>query len=251
MKVTEHAPGNFCWAELATSDGNGAKAFYSGLFDWRFEDSPIGPDEVYTMYFKGDGTVAASHQTSGHPPHWGVYVSVPDVDQTAAEAKAAGGSVLMEPFDVMTVGRMAVLQDPAGAVISIWQAKQHIGYTVIDEPDAVCWNELNTRDAATAGRFYAATFGWDPKESQLGGGYTEFYNQGKSIAGMMAMGAEMEGVPPHWMVYFQVEDCDATVAKAGTLGANVFVPPTDIPTVGRFSIIQDPQGAAFGVIKLG
>ncbi len=251
MKVTQHPTGSFCWAELVTSDGNGAKAFYTGLFGWRYEDNPMGPDSVYTMYYMGDGVVCASHESKEYPPHWGPYVNVPNVDQTAAEAKAAGGTVMAEPFDVMTVGRMAVLQDPTGAVISIWQPKEHIGYTVIDEPNAVCWDELNTTDTAAAGRFYAGTFGWDPKESQIGGGYTEFYNQGKAIAGMMAMGPEMQGVPPHWTIYFQVEDCDATVAKATSLGGKSCMPPTDIPTVGRFAIHSDPQGAAFGVIKLG
>src|SRR5687768_17570192 len=109
MKVTEHPAGNFCWAELVTSDGNAAKAFYTGLFGWHSEDNPIGPDEVYTMYYKGEGVVCASYKSSEHPPHWGVYVNVPNVDQTAAEARAAGGNVVAEPFDVMTVGWMAVV----------------------------------------------------------------------------------------------------------------------------------------------
>ena len=246
MTVTEHAPGNFCWAELTTSDGAAAKAFYEGLFGWTHLDNPMGPDSVYTMYHKGEGVAAASYQEPGMPPHWGVYITTPDVDAAAAKAKAAGATVLMEPFDVMIHGRMAVLQDPTGAHLSLWQPKEHPGYTVVDEPGAVCWNELNTRDTAAAKSFYASVFGWNPVESPMGG-YVEFENNGKKIGGMMAITPEMGDVPPHWLPYFQVENADDSANKAKSLSGRVYHGPADIPGMGRFAIVADPQGAVFGI----
>jgi predicted enzyme related to lactoylglutathione lyase len=157
---------------------------------------------------------------------------------------------LAPPFDVMDAGRMAVLQDPSGAVFQVWQANKHIGVKILNEPGALCWSELTTRDAAAAESFYTRLFGWTAKHSMPSAGmeYTEFSNQGQPGIGMLPMPADMPAsMPSYWMPYFQVVDCDASTEKAKDLGASVMVPPRDIPKTGRFAILSDPQGAMFAV----
>ena len=159
--------------------------------------------------------------------------------------------VFVEPMDVLDVGRMAVFADPTGAACAIWQPKQHKGAGLVNEPGSLAWNELNTRDTSTAAAFYTDVFGWDPATSQMGDMvYTEWKLGGKTIGGMMTMPAQVPAeVPSHWLAYFAVADCDATVSAATGLGATVMAPPIDIPA-GRFSVLLDPAGAVFGVIAL-
>jgi predicted enzyme related to lactoylglutathione lyase len=250
MHVTKHGNGRFCWAELSTSDGPGAKAFYHELMGWQGEDSPMGPDMVYTMLkLNGENVAALYEDHSGKaPPHWQAYISVDDVDASAARAKELGGTLLGEPFDVMEHGRMAVVQDPTGAVFCMWQPKTHIGYSVVVEPGAVCWNELRTRDTERAATFYSGLFGYGIKHSEMPMPYTEFQLDGQSVAGMGAIEPQAEGVPPHWNVYFTVTDCAATVDHAVRLGATTILPPMEIPGVGTMAIIKDPQGAVFAFV---
>jgi len=257
QEVIEHAPGSFCWVELGTSDAAASKKFYSAIFGWTMEDEQVAPDCVYTKLQIGGKDVGALYQLNeemkaqGIPPNWGLYVAVTNVDETAKQVTALGGKVVMEPFDVMDVGRMAILQDPTGATLSLWQARKHIGSQVVNQPGTLCWSELATTNAETAGAFLSKLFGWSLKAGDVAGfTYTEFINQGTPIGGMMQMTAEWGGVPPYWMPYFAVEDCDAVTEKAKSAGASIKVPPTDIPNTGRFSVIQDPQGAGFAIIKL-
>jgi uncharacterized protein len=256
-ETPQYAPGTFCWFELGTSDSAAAKKFYTELFGWDFTDSPIGPGMVYTMLKQDGKDLGALYElmpemkAQGIPPHWLSYVSVTSADESAAKAKAAGATVLKEPFDVMTVGRMAVIQDPTGAVFALWQAGTHSGAGITNVPNSVCWNELATNDTARGGDFYTTVFGWTKKVQQMGPmEYTSFMNGERPAGGMYKLPPEMANVPPNWMVYFAVNDCDASVAKAASLGAKTISPPMDIPGVGRFSILLDPQGAAFAVIKL-
>ena len=249
----EHAPGSFCWAELATTDGAGAKKFYSELFGWTTHDSPVGPGMVYTM-LKLDGKDVGALYEKGEtmkdvPTFWASYISVANAEEIAAKAKALGGTVMKEPFDVMDVGRMAVITDPTGATFCIWQPGKHTGYGVKGEPNSVSWNELLTTDTARAIDFYTKLFGW---VAQTHGPmqYTEFMIGDTHAGGMMPIQPHMGPMPPHWGIYFAVEDCDATFAKATSLGARAFVPPTTIENVGRFSTMSDPQGAVFAIIKL-
>ncbi len=153
----------------------------------------------------------------------------------------------------MDVGRMAVIQDPAGATLCLWTAKQHIGAGVKNEPGALCWSELYTTNVDASGKFYARTLGWKPEAIDMGpmGVYTLFKAEGveDSVAGMMGMPDAMKGAPSHWLVYVQVEDCDAQLEKAEALGAKTLMPATDIPNVGRFAIAEDPTGAVFALYK--
>jgi predicted enzyme related to lactoylglutathione lyase len=249
-EVTRHEPGSFSWAELATSDAEGAKKFYTSLFGWSFSDSPAGPGMVYTMLQKKGKNVGALYNpgptAGGAPPHWMTYVTVASADDSAKKAEDLGGKAIAEPFDVMDVGRMATIRDPQGAVICLWQPKKHIGAEVVNEPNAMCWCELDTTDLESAKRFYTGLFGWGTK---VGGDYTEFQRNGTSIGGMMKIPKDWGSVPPSWLVYFAVEDCDRAAAKTSELGGRPIVPPTDIPNVGRFAVLSDPQGAVFAVIK--
>jgi predicted enzyme related to lactoylglutathione lyase len=187
----------------------------------------------------------------GQPPAWTTYVYIEDADTTAKEIESAGGTALAPPFDVMTAGRMGVFADPTGAVIAIWQPRDFQGAQLVSEPATICWNELHTRDPERARQFYQDVFGWGGQTSQMDGmTYTEWKLGDATIGGMMPMGDQFPAnVPPHWLVYFAVDDCDASVAKAGQLGGSVLSPAMDIPQ-GRFAVLGDPQGAAFGIIKL-
>jgi uncharacterized protein len=253
-ELTKHEPGSFSWIELATTDTAGGKAFYTALFGWTFVDTPAGPDMVYTRFQLRGKDVAALYpqpkeqRDQGVPPNWGSYVSVESADGTAAKARELGGRVLLEPFDVFDYGRMAVVEDPTGAIFSIWEARTHIGVQVLGEPNSLCWNELYTRDTAAALKFYSALFAWRPKTDA--GGYTEWLISDRAVGGMIQIAPEWGPMPPNWTPYFLVEDCDATAQRALQLGGRQLVPARDIENVGRFTMIQDPQGACFAIIKL-
>jgi predicted enzyme related to lactoylglutathione lyase len=257
QETVEYKPGTFCWVELATKDGDAAKTFYTNLFGWTYIDHPMGPGMVYTMLQLDGKDVGALYQmppemsAQGIPPNWLSYVSVTSADEAAAKAKASGATLLKEPFDVYTVGRMAVIQDPTGGVFAVWQARDHKGAGIYNVPNSFCWNELATRDTKKAGEFYSTVFGWTRDTQNFGPmEYTMFQNNGRGNGGMFGITPEMGQLPPHWLVYFAVDDCDAKVKKATELGAKVMKPADDIPGVGRFAILLDPQGAAFAVIKL-
>lgn len=259
-EFSSHAPGTFSWPELSTSDRKAGIAFYGGLFGWQPDDRPAGPgpDDVYTMLMlRGKEVGAAAGQRPderqmGVPPHWNMYVTVASADDAAKRAAELGGKILAPPFDVMDAGRMAVLQDPTGAVFLVWQPKQHIGAKILFEPGALCWTELTTKNPAQAEAFYTALFGWVAKHSAPAAvmAYTEFSVGGQPMVGMMAMPPGMPPeVPSYWMPYFQVDDCDGSAAKANRLGGSTMIGPQDIPGTGRFAILADPQGARFAVFQ--
>jgi uncharacterized protein len=256
-EVSSHPPGAFCWPELATLDQNGAKAFYSALFGWDVMEVPIGPGETYSMFKSGGRDMAAAYsmrtemRLQGVPPHWMSYVSVTDADAAVRKAQSLGGSVVTPALDVFESGRMAVLQDPTGAIFAVWQPKKHIGVGRVDEPGALCWTELMTGDPERARTFYTALFGWEAKSGAHAGlPYTELSNKGAPQAGMMPIPPDLKTVPPHWTPYFAVEDCDASAARARALGGRLYVEPTNIPNVGRFALVADPQGATFSIIRI-
>jgi uncharacterized protein len=246
-----HAPGTPSWVDLASPDVDASRRFYGDLFGWEAWIAPQPEAGGYTIFLKNGKQVAGLGGIfmEGQPPAWSTYVSTDDADSTAQKVRDAGGQVIVEPFDVMDQGRMAVFQDPTGAYISIWQGKAHQGSQLVNEPGSFGWNELATRDIAAAKDFYGKVFGWGYKDSAMpqGGSYTEWQLNGKSIGGGMEMGENYPPqVPPHWLVYFVVEDADLSTAKAEELGAKVLMPPMDIQP-GRFSVLQDPQGAAFAL----
>jgi len=252
----EHAPGTFCYAELVSKDPAASGKFYTELFGWNRNDEDMGEYGIYTQFdLGGDVTAAqykltAEHEGAGMPSCWGQYVTVADCDESTAKAQSLGGEVVMGPMEVMDYGRMTILKDPQGAVIHLWQPRQNCGVGVLDDPGAMCWNELMTTDTDAAGKFYTNLFGWGVETMDMGemGTYTMWTrNEGRPAGGMLAISAAMGPVPPNWLVYFAVTDPDATHAKAVALGGQSVVAPTDIPNAGRFAVIQDPVGAVFGV----
>lgn len=256
-EFSAHTPGTFCWSELGTIDRKGAVAFYRGLFGWDVNDQPMGPDDVYSMFQMRGKEIAAAYTMRAEerqrnvPPHWNAYVSVTSADDAVGKAQELGGKALVPSFDVFDVGRMAVLQDPTGAVFCVWQPKRHIGAKILREPGALCWTELATRDTKAAEKFYTRLFGWSAKTGGAGGAaYTEFSVAGTADSGMMQLNPAWGSVPPHWTPYFAVTDCNTSVAKANALGGKAVKPASDIPKVGRFAVLQDPQGAVFAIIKI-
>lgn len=255
QETPDPKPGSFCWIELGTTDNDAAKNFYTQLFDWEYQDHPMGPDGTYTMLLLDGKDVGGLYKltadmlSAGVPPHWMSYIATDNADETTEKAKAAGATVMNGPFDVSTLGRMAVLQDPTGAVFSIWQAKDNKGTAVSGVPNSPVWNELGTNDTQKAGDFYANVFGWTKQMFPGPMEYTVFNNGDKGVGGMYQITPEMGPIPPNWLVYIAVDDCDAKVQKATELGASVIRPAEDIPGVGRFAILADPQGAAFALLK--
>ncbi|MDQ1508645.1 MAG: uncharacterized protein QOG50_489 [Actinomycetota bacterium] len=252
---TEYAPGTPSWVDLQTSDPAGAKAFYSALFGWEFEDLPVGDDAegnpaFYSMAAKFGKNVAAIAPLpmAGVPPHWNTYVTVADVDATAAEVEGAGGTVVMGAFDVMDAGRMAVVADPTGAMVCLWTPKTSIGAELVNEHGTLSWNELMSPDVPAAAKFYNKIFGWEANNLEMPGmQYTEFKLGDRTIGG--GMKPPMEGMPAVWGIYFAVDDTDKAAEIAKSKGGTVMQEPTDIPP-GRMAVIADPAGAMFSIIKM-
>jgi predicted enzyme related to lactoylglutathione lyase len=248
---TRYAAGTFSWVDLTTTDQDAARAFYAGLFGWQADDMPAGEGVVYSMMRVGDAHVAAispqpqEQREAGVPPTWNSYVTVDSADATAARAAELGGTVHAQPFDVLDAGRMAVVQDPQGAWFMVWEPRHTVGAGLVNAPGALVWNELASDDLAGSTAFYAGLFGWQiaqlPGSEQV---YLAIRNDGASNGGMRAV--EPPGVPPHWLVYFGVEDLDGALARASELGGVVHAGPIDIQTA-RIAIVADPQGAVFAL----
>lgn len=240
--------GVFSWVDIGTNAREGAVAFYTGLFGWEAQDTGEETGH-YTIVSKDGRQVAAISpaQENAGPPFWATYVNVDDVDAVAGKVEAAGGKVVAGPMDVMSFGRMAVLTDPTGAFISAWQARDHIGAQLVNEPGSLVWNELSTSDLAAAKGFYSAVFGWGWAGTEE---YAEVQVGGRSIGGAAPRRPELPAsVPDHWLVYFASADVDADVQKAVGLGASVMAEPMDIPGTGRIAVVADPQGATFGLFS--
>lgn len=261
-EVTSHAHGAPSWADLSTTDESAALSFYAALFGWADEPQEMGPNSYYHLQKVNGRSACAIYQQSEEersqnvPSHWNIYITVDDVEEAAAAIRKNGGQVVFGPMDVFEAGRMAMCQDPQGAFFAVWQAKEHIGAEIKGETGAMYWHELLTTDRAGALEFYKAVFGLESfqvPESQLD--YVMLRTEGTEVAGVLQINPEMGEFPPHWSVYFGVESADATVEQARSLGAAVYVPPTDIvpvegnPAMGRFSSLADPQGASFSIFE--
>jgi predicted enzyme related to lactoylglutathione lyase len=248
--VDKYAPGTPCWIELSTTDLDAALRFYGAVLGWGFDSGALPDGNEYVMPHLRDRAIGGMYARPGDqkdiPPRWLLFVAVNDADDTASRVTALGGRLTDPPYDVMDSGRMAVLQDPTGATVALWQAGRAIGSRVTNEPGAFSWAELATRDAHRAATFYCGLFGWDVKEAP-DGSYTEFQVDDQSIAGMLTMDERHGDAPPHWLAYFGASDCDAAAALVESKGGRVEMPPTDIPNVGRIAVAADPQGARFAL----
>jgi uncharacterized protein len=251
---TGYDPGTPCWIDLGTPDQDAAGDFYGSLFGWNLQEDEnaeqTGGYRVAVLKDKAVGGVMRLMQ-EGQPPAWMTYICVDDADATVARAKEAGGEVIVEAMTVLDYGRMAILKDPAGAVVGLWQPGVNIGAGLVNEPGAFSWSEINVRDTEAAKSFYGDVFGWTFEDTEFEGAgtYTLVKNDGTSFGGLVDIsGRAPDEVPPHWLVYFGIEDADKAAAKTTEMGGSVAVGPEDIPTVGRFAVLRDPFGAAFAVI---
>ena len=243
---TEHAPGTFSWVDLTTSDADGAKRFYASLFGWEFEDNDIPGGGSYAMCkVDGEYVAAIPSSTDIAPPHWNNYVTVASADDAAAKAKELGATLIEEPFDVMQAGRMALLADPAGATLCVWEARDAIGAGRVNEPGALTWNELHTTDLDGASAFYGALFGWTTEAMPTGDGppYLVISNSGRSNGGITAT---QPGEPPNWVPYFAVSSVDDALSEANEGGGATLAGPIPMPQ-GRIAVLRDPQGAVFAL----
>jgi uncharacterized protein len=258
-KRTSYEPGTFSWAELSTTDPDAAKAFYGALLGWEADDREIPGGGVYSMMQLGGESVAAIQRKPDFqerlPPYWFSYITVASADEAAEKAKEAGANVHVEPFDVLESGRMAVIMDPTGASFGIWEPRDHIGATLVNDPGALTWNELSTDDVGKAIEFYEALFGWSVESVDTGGGppYWTIHHQGGAggrNGGVRELAPEQveQGVPPHWMPYFTVGSAEGAISASDGAGGATLFGPMDLPT-GRIGIIRDPQGAIFGVFE--
>ena len=254
--ITEYAPGSPSWADLLSHDGQAAKDFYTALFGWEFQDHPAGPDMTYTMYtHNGQAACASAEAGPGQenlPPHWSVYVTVDDLEAAVERAKAAGGTVVFDPMDVLDVGRMAIIQDKEGAFLRLWYPLKHAGAEVMHEPGALTWFELATTDPESAADFYQQVLGVEIKQDE---NVQEFpywlmWLGEQMVGGIIQIGEDWGPVPPNWGVYFGVNDVDATAAQAQELGGGAIIEPRDLMDFARFSVLRDAEGAVFTVIRL-
>jgi uncharacterized protein len=255
-KRTTHPPGTFSWVDLATTDPSGAKTFYTGLFGWETQDNDAGDGDggVYiTASVEGDAVCGLFEMPDemrgmGVPPNWTSYVTVDDADATAARVTELGGEVVRDAFDVMDLGRMAVLKDPQGAVFAIWQPGSRIGAERVNDVGCLCINELATSDMEAAGSFYADLFGWTMEMVDTGPGGPPImaaYNGGTLNANLSAVEG---GAPPHWRPYFTVESVASALERIGELGGKTLAGPIPIPE-GGIAIALDPQGAVFALFE--
>ena len=249
---TQYTPGTFSWTDLNTTDQEAAKAFYSGLFGWEITDMPAGEGINYSMAAIDGKWVAAispqpqQQREAGVPPSWNSYITVEDIDASAARARELGAAVHAEPFDVLAAGRMAVIQDPQGAWFLLWQPKDHIGAGLVNAPGALSWNELGSPDLEGSARFYGDLLGWTTTPMD---GADPPYLVISTAAGHSNGGIRPPappGAPAFWLVYFATGDIEGSVARVGELGGTVLVPATDIG-IARIAVAQDPQGAVFAL----
>ena len=244
--------GKFVWFEYTSPDARKAQAFYGELFGWKTKEMKVD-ENPYTMIALGDDTIGGYWPPPEGGPkgaYWISHLLVEDAEASAAKVKSLGGTVKMEPMKVGDVGTFAVVADPTGAVFSLWAPKKMEGNGDFrGKPGAWVWNELYTSDPAKAVAFYKALAGFEEQAMDMGpmGTYHVLNKDGAGRAGVMK--SPMPEVPPNWLPYVQVEDADRIAERAKKLGGEVIVPPADIPDVGRFAVLKDNQGAAFGILK--
>ena len=253
QRDTPWEPGTPCWTDLMTTDAAAARDFYSALFGWHIE---VGGPETgnYGMCTVNGREVAGIGGMQGeetHPPVWTTYLATDDAQVTLEAAEKLGANVLVPVMDIMEFGRMGVFQLPSGGAVGLWQSGTHNGFGIANEPGTVTWNEFMTRDYDAAKSFYADLFGYQYQEiGDAGFKYATISLDGqRSIGGIGELPGEVPAhIPPHWRVYFDVEDADASTAKAAKLDGSVLQEPHDMP-YGRWADLVDPQGAPFSVVR--
>jgi uncharacterized protein len=250
--VESHTPGAAAWVDLATDDPEAARGFYGTLFGWTFEigGPELGGYALAQLDGRNVGGLGPKPPGMPMPTAWTLYFASADAKATAAAIKEAGGTVIVEPMDVMGEGWMAIASEPTGAVFGLWQPGRNKGARTIGEPGSLAWNELNTRDGKKAAAFLAKVFGHEVKKLDAPGmDYQTLHLGDQTVGGVLQMNAQWPAeVPAHWMIYFAVDDTDARSTQVTSLGGKVCVPPFDSP-YGRIAVVEDPQGAVFSLVQ--
>lgn len=278
--ATEHPVGVFCWFDLATTDAAAARTFYAELLGLSATalgseaegDGDVENPDVYTVLHKDEKTVCALYSMSQEmrdqdmPAHWLSYVSVDSVDASVDNVETLGGTVMQAPLDVPEAGRMAVVRDPGGALFALWEARGISGAELTGAPGTPCWSQLHAAQDESTEDFYGALLGWSVRAAPVGEGdaepdaesasrgRSEFHLGELGVGGLSRRveGGEGKDAPPGWTIYFRVEDCDATVERAKSLGAGLIGEgPVEIAGLGRGAFLRDPQGATFAVLAGG
>ncbi|MFD8967643.1 VOC family protein [Streptomyces sp. NPDC059568] len=250
-----YEPGTPCWIDLMVPDQQAALDFYRDLFGWQGEPGPavFGGYATCTMRGKpvaGIMTAMAPNDQPPPPPSWTSYFATADAAATQSAISANGGTVLAPVMDVGNLGRMLIAADPQGAVFGAWQAVEFPGAQLVNEPGSLVWNQLSTSDPEAAGTFYRAALGLNVAPMPEMPEFTGFQVKGRTVGGLQSMENLPEGIPPHWLAHFAVDDTDSTVDALVRAGGSVMVPAFDMEKVGRMAILQDPQGAVFAVVAL-
>ncbi len=245
-------PGSPVWLDLGTTDLDASTAFYTGLFGWT--TSSAGPDTGGYGFFEQDGGRVAGFGTVMEPGSsgaWTPYFGSTDVEATAKAVEQAGGTVRMPAMDVMEFGRMAQFTDPTGGKFAAWQPGRTTGFGVVNVPGSVSWVELHTTNGPAAIRFYQQALGWVVEDMPIDGDMVYHVTAPPGSDGSDGFGGimAMDQFPAVlWRPYFEVADCDATLAKGVALGATAMMAAETMPGVGRMAELVDPQGSRFAII---
>lgn len=241
------------WQDHGSKEDAKAAEFYRALFGWEVEEGDPNMGGYRNATLNGKLVAGITPQMSeGVPPVWSTYICVDDVNEIVKLVTENGGQSLFDPMTIAEYGSMGFFFDPTGAAFGVWQPGTHKGAQVRNAPGSACWHELVTTDVAASSKFYSAVFGWTAQShgpAEGPGGYNEFKLGDKTVAGMMAKPPMMPAeVPPHWSVYFAVDNTDAAVGRITELGGRVLMGPVDMPP-GRFAAVMDSTGAAFNILK--
>lgn len=248
-----YANGTPSWIDVSTADFGAIGGFYCAVFGWTIEAVPAPEALGYSWFtLRGRRVAGLAPQAFPGDPGWTTYIEVDDCDATVAAAKEAGASVAVEPLEVLTNGKIALLSDPQGAYVALWQSRDHTGAGLVNEPVSLSWNQLTTSDVDGAVDFYERMFGWKRQLVPLGEGippYNMMALDGRPVAGITPLSDEADGAQPKWITHFSVADCDAMVDSIVAHGGTIATPPAD-SLAGRGAGCRDPQGAYFGIIQL-
>ena len=254
-EVTSYKPSSFSWTDYAANDTAAAIKFYSGLFGWEAETMKAESGDYTLMKLKGKSVaglmeITPDMKAMNVPPCWTSYINVENADAAVAKAKENGGKAIFEAMDAMDAGRWGLVQDTDGAVFGVWEPKSHFGSAFKEEHGAICWFEHASINSEASVTFYQNVFGWTSKKENMGNmDYTTFMNDGEGIGGLYEITPEMKGVPPHWLPYFAINNIDIAIEYITSQGGKILMPKMHIENIGFFSVLQDPQGGAFGLVQ--
>jgi len=255
-QVSGYDDGQFSWVDLSSHDMNAAKAFYGSVFGWTCTDQETRDRPPYALFslegrgVGGLGQMSDEMKAMGIPPTWNSYINVDDIESVVRRARELGAKIMVPVMQMLDAGWLAFFRDPGGGQVALWQPGTHFGAETVNEPGSLCWNELATRDIEQARDFYGALLGWEFADHEgTPTRYCVIKNRGNDNGALMQMNEEWGDMPSHWMVYFAASDTDAAAARAEQAGGKICVAPFDTP-VGRISVVTDPQGAAFSLIRL-